>query len=98
MIASFYYARKGKWLTSGLIGMFASATRITGIALLPALIVKYFFQKGFQAKNLQKGILWLVLIPLGFVFYSIINYITFDYPFMFLEFREGHWEKHLLFH
>ncbi len=96
-IASFYYTRREKWLLSSFIGMFAFATRITEIILLPALIVEYFFQKGFQIKNIKKEIFWLVLVPFGFVFYLIINFMTFGDPFMFLVFQKEHWRKALVF-
>lgn len=45
VLASFYFARKKKWWLSGLCGMFASATRITGVFLLPALIWEWKLDK-----------------------------------------------------
>ena len=96
-IACFYYARKEKWALAGLIGMLAAATRITGIILLPVLVIEYLNQKGFQLKSVRKNILWLSLITLGIIFYLGINYVTFGDPFKFLEIQEKHWSKHLDF-
>lgn len=96
-IASFYYGRKGRWWLSSLIGMPASLTRITGIILLPALILEYLFQKGFHIKNIKKDILWLALIPFGFLLYLIVNYLVFGDPFKFLQIQEEHWTKTLDF-
>jgi hypothetical protein len=56
IIWSFYLARKGKWVWASLAGIFASATRIIGTLLFPALI-------------LRKRSPWLVLIPVGLVAY-----------------------------
>ncbi len=97
VIASFYYARKEKWALAGLIGMLAAATRVTGIILLPVLVIEYLNQKGFQLKNVRKNILWLSIIALGIIFYLAINYVTFGDPFKFLEIQEKHWSKHLDF-
>lgn len=96
-IASFYYGRKGRWWLSSLIGMPASLTRITGIILLPALILEYLFQKGFNIKNIKKDILWLALISFGFLSYLIVNYFVFGDPFKFLEIQREHWAKILDF-
>ncbi|MFI5322154.1 MAG: mannosyltransferase family protein [Thermodesulfobacteriota bacterium] len=96
-IAGFYYARKEKWCLSGTIGMLAAATRITGIILLPVLVIEYLNQKGFKLKEVGKNILWLSVIGLGFVFYLAINYVTFGDPLKFLEIQNAHWAKHLDF-
>jgi Gpi18-like mannosyltransferase len=96
-IAGFYYARKGNWILSGTVGMLAAATRITGIILLPILLIEYLQQKGFKLKEVRKDILWLSIIALGLIFYLILNYITFGNPFRFLEIQNAHWAKHLDF-
>lgn len=96
-IASFYYARKENWALSGLIGMLAAATRVTGIILLPVLVIEYLNQKRFKLKEIRKNILWLSIIALGLVFYLVLNYITFGDPFKFLEIQNEHWAKHLDF-
>jgi len=51
-LASFYFARKGKWWQAGFFGAFASATKVFGIFLLPALFVEYSLQQG--EKNIRK--------------------------------------------
>jgi hypothetical protein len=75
--------------------MLASSTRITGIILLPTLIVEYHSQNG--VKSIKKNILWLALIPLGLACYLTINYITFGDPLKFLQIQKGHWSKTLAF-
>ena len=96
-IASFYYVRKERYGLSGIFGMFAAATRITGIILLPIFVIEYLDQKGFILKKVEKNILWLLLIALGLFFYLSINYITFGDPFKFLVIQKVHWYKHLDF-
>jgi Gpi18-like mannosyltransferase len=96
-IASFYYARRENWALAGIFGMLAAATRITGIILLPVLIVEYLHQKGFRFRETRKNILWLAVIGLGFAYYLAVNYATFGDPLKFLEIQNQHWNKHLDF-
>lgn len=92
-IASFYYAREGRWFFAGLLGGLASVTRISGIVLFPALIVEYWAQN--RGKMHLKEISWLLLIPLCFSVYLVINYVTFGDAFAFLTIQKQHWFKEL---
>ena len=69
-VASFYAAKREHWWAAGVIGMFASATRVTGVLLLPALLVlSWQIYRSLQVKK----ILGLVLVPFGlfsYMFYS----------------------------
>lgn len=94
-IASFYYARKERWAVSGVIGMLAAMTRVTGIILLPVLLFEYLYQKQFKKENIRKDILWIFVIGLGLVVYLGLNYITYGDPLKFLEIQAENWEMHL---
>lgn len=96
-IACFYYARKENWPLAGILGMLAAATRVTGIILLPVLIIEYLHQKGYKLRDIKINILWISVIALGLVFYLAINYYTFGDPLKFLEIQKEHWNKHLDF-
>ncbi len=43
-IISFYFARRKEWVVSGFFAGLASLTRLSGIAVLPALIVEWYLQ------------------------------------------------------
>ena len=95
-IGCFYYAREGNWFPAGVMGMFASATRITGLVLIPALIYEFFSQKSkseSKSKNV-KGVLFLCIIGFGFISYLVLNYTIFGDAFAFLEVQRAHWFKH----
>ena len=94
-VASFYYARKDKWAISGVLGMLSALTRVTGIIILPILLIEYLYQKKFKIENIRKDVLWIFLIGLGILIYLGINYITFDDPFKFLEIQREHWKMKL---
>lgn len=74
-ILSFYLARQKKWLFSGICGAVASATRLFGIFIFPALLWEYFSQKKEKVNSLN--FLYLGLIPLGLLLY--MAYLQYAY-------------------
>jgi hypothetical protein len=90
VITSFYFARKGEWLKSGLIAALASATKITGIVLLPALVYEYFLQKKSQKFSLKDIIPLgsISLSSLGLLSYMKYLYTYFSDPLLFLHVQE----------
>jgi hypothetical protein len=68
-VASFHSAKKGWWWRAGILGALASATRLAGIFLLPALFVLYWQRHGVRKAPWR--LLGLCLIPLGLVCYML---------------------------
>jgi len=69
-VASFYAAKREHWWAAGLIGLCASATRVTGVLLLPSLLVLSW--QMYRSLPIKK-IVGLLLIPFGlfaYMFYS----------------------------
>lgn len=77
-VLSFYNARKKRWFLASIFGMVASATRIFGILLLPALLIEAYLQKEKISKSF-----WLILIPLGLGAYMMYQYLTIGDPLAF---------------
>jgi len=67
VVWSYYAGRKEKWLITGILGAFASATRVIGVILLPSLLIGLLIKK----KKLEVKHWPLILIPLGIIFYMI---------------------------
>lgn len=86
-VASFYFARKQNWFLAGICGMFASATRIVGILLFPALILEYWLSYKHNKKNLLYKIKWLslALIPCGLLVYMYWLNKNYQDPFYFFH-------------
>jgi len=77
--ASFYFARSRHWLIAGIFAFLASLTRLSGIALIPALALEWWLQGG------KNKIDWRGLIaPLG----SLLGFAA--YP-LYLQFQFGKW-------
>ena len=68
--ASFYYFFIDRIFLSVGFGVFATATRLAGIFILPALMITYFYKR-------KKTILPVFLIPLGLVSYMIFLQIKY---------------------
>lgn len=86
-LAAIYFLRKGQVIQSGLAGAFASMTRINGLLLLPVMFI--------ETKSFGKQIIILLLTPLGFLVYLLINYFTFGNPLYFSKVLSLHWYKQL---
>lgn len=89
LVLSFYNARKGNWFLAGLFGMVASATRVFGIFLLPAL----FFEAWNQKTSFSKAF-WIFLIPLGLGVYMWYLNAVFGDPLAFYHLQKLVGEQH----
>ena len=98
ILASFYFARTKKWWLAGIFGALASATRLVGIFLLPALLVEWWEQQKVRgSKFAVRGklnhstiqpfshLLAIGLIPLGLLWYMRFLQIKFGDPLMFFR-------------
>jgi len=98
MIAAFYFARRGKWLVSGIFGGLASATRVVGIFLLPALLVEWWEENKMQNAKCKSQndnlkfkifqIFSIFLTPLGLIFYMRYLAIHWGDPLLFVRVQE----------
>ena len=73
--STFYAAKRESWWTASILGALASATRLTGVFLLPALLVLQW-QTNRSLKP-DRRTLPLLLIPLGLLAFMIhLHYVT----------------------
>ncbi|OGJ37782.1 MAG: hypothetical protein A2383_01700 [Candidatus Pacebacteria bacterium RIFOXYB1_FULL_39_46] len=106
VMGSFLLARQKKWLWAGILAGIASATRIIGIFLWPALLVELWWQareinlSEFLKQHLQK-IGLISLGSLGLLSYMFYLWQVFGDPLYFLhvqqEFGTGRQESLVLF-
>lgn len=84
-LATIYLFRKKYFILAGLTGALSTMCRINGLLLLPTLLL--------EGRKKREEIITLLLIPLGFLFYLLINYLTFNDPFYFLKPLSSNWHK-----
>lgn len=89
LVASFYSARRGNWFLAGVFGALASATRVFGILLLPALLFEAWQQKVSITK-----MFWIFLVPIGLAAYMWYLYTTVGDPIAFYSFQTLVGEQH----
>jgi hypothetical protein len=94
-IGAFYYARQARWLPCALLGMLATGSRISGLAIMLPLAFEYFQQKNFRWRQVRWDCALLCLIPLGLLAYLYLNYHYFGDPLKFLQFQREHWYRSL---
>lgn len=81
-VLCFYFARKKKWFLAGFIGALLTATRLVGIAILPALAWEIYSQGGKKGGLLKY---FPILISLsGVVSYMFFNILRWKNPFYFI--------------
>jgi Gpi18-like mannosyltransferase len=106
VLVVFWLARQKEWLLAGLLAGIASATRVMGVFLWPALLLELWWQvkptslTSFIKHNL-KAIVQISLSLLGLLAYMLYLWQVFDDPLFFLhvqsEFGAGRQESLVLF-
>jgi hypothetical protein len=87
-------ARRQRWLASGLLGGLAAAARLTGLALLPFLVLELWLARA-RLKALASFLLAPVVVLLGFLTYLVTNWLVLGSPFAFIAVQQAHWSHSL---
>jgi hypothetical protein len=78
-VAAFYCASRRAWKLAGAAGFFLSLTRPTGVLVLVPMVWMYLDSLGWDWRRVRRGVMWLLLIPAGFLVFPISLYaITGD--------------------
>ncbi|MGH3889580.1 MAG: mannosyltransferase family protein [Pseudonocardiaceae bacterium] len=95
VLSSVYAARTGAWAGAGIAGALATGTRVTGIALAPALLVEAF-ARGTGVRDRVRRLAWVSLAAAGLLTYLAINQIVHGDPLYFLDVQRTHWFQRLV--
>jgi hypothetical protein len=87
-------ARRQRWLFAGLLGGLAAAARLTGLALLPFLVIE-LYQARHTLRAAWQAILAPVVIVLGFLTYLATNLLVLGDAFAFITVQRQHWSHSL---
>ncbi len=94
-VASFYYARRGRWAAAGAWGCLAALTRVTGVFIFLPLAYEYFSRRSFSLRRVRPSVLWISLVPVGLAAYMAYLYMTFGLPLAFAETQVSGWGHRL---
>lgn len=92
VVGSLYAARTRRWGWAGAAGALATVTRLTGVALLPALLWEAWRAYRRDAEPPQR-IAPLGAAPLGLAVYLGANLAVHGDAFAFLDIQRGHWHQ-----
>ena len=95
-VCVFYQLRRGNWWWAGLIGLFASLTRSSGIFLLLPFYYEYLRQHQFQLKRIRLDVLSGILIPVGLALFAAWCYHQYHDPLAFSH-AQKFWNRYLAF-
>ena len=87
-------ARRQRWLVAGMLGGLAAAARLTGLALLPFLVLELFYAR-HALHAVWQAIIAPVLIGLGFLTYLLTNLVVLGDAFAFITVQRQHWSHSL---
>lgn len=83
-VGSILSAKRGRWWTAGALGALASATRTTGVLLLPVLFVLYWQEHGLP-RRLRADMLAPLVVPAGLVAFMLYLYAITGNAFAFKD-------------
>ena len=94
IVLGFYFLRRRKYLLSGIFSLLASATRILGFLMAPALLAELYIdirdkRLTIKSRKFVKAIISVFMAPLGSVFYMIYLNREFSNPLLFLTSQPG---------
>ncbi|MEM9022187.1 MAG: mannosyltransferase family protein [Bacteroidota bacterium] len=83
-LLAFRQAQLRQWWWVGVFGLLAGLTRSLGLLLVLPMAWEYMHSKGWRWRAIRPGILWLALIPLGYVTHGYLTYrLTGDFFALF---------------
>jgi len=83
-------ARRQRWVASGMLAGLAAAARLTGLALLPAIVIELFMARRFLG-SVWRALVPALLIVLGFATYLLTNLLVLGSPMAFVAVQREHW-------
>ena len=91
----FYLARRRNWWLAGAAGALLSATRTLGVLIALPLLFEYLRSIDFNFKRIRLNSLFLLLVPLGLLAFSIYSYrATGD--FLYFKTNQAAWGREIL--
>lgn len=98
ILASFYFAKKKKWLAAGFFGLCAATTRLVGFLVFIPLLIELIGSKYQDKVAKYKNILLLLLVPAGLVLYMLYLKTTLGDGLAFLHaYHNNDWGRSIGF-
>ena len=86
--------RRRQWVWAGALGGLASATRLTGLALLPLLLLEMYACRR-SLRTALATVIAPLLLSAGFLVYLATNWLVLGNPLAFVSVQDLHWSHRL---
>jgi hypothetical protein len=87
-------ARRQRWLLAGMLAGLAAAARLTGLALLPFLVIELLYAR-HTLRALWQAVLAPAFVLTGFLTYLLTNLLVLGDAFAFVSVQRQHWSHSL---
>lgn len=85
VVCAFYQAERGRWWAAGLAGALAGLTRVTGILIVPGLLLLYLEQRQFNLRKCRWDCVWVLAALLGPALHAAFLQVRFGDAFLFVR-------------
>ena len=89
-VSCIYLVRRGKTTAGCLLGAYAAFTRSLGVILVVPILFELISRRAKLREYIK-----LLIVPLGFAAYCLINYEVSGDAFKFMEYQSNHWGQRL---
>ena len=89
-LSCLYLVRRGRVFTGSILGAYAAFTRSLGIILIVPVFLELVHRRAKVREYLA-----IIIIPLGFAAYCLVNYAVSGDAFKFTEYQSEHWGQQL---
>lgn len=90
-VSAFLAAKRDRLGLASLLGMLAALTRNEGAFTVIPILWAYYRKNGFRW---NPRILWVLLIPLGFIVFMVYQWVDFGSPVAFIQ-SQSYWGRHV---
>lgn len=89
-VSCLYLIRSGKLISGSLLGAYAAFTRSPGLILIVPILFELVHKRAKPREYVA-----LIIVPLGFAAYCLVNYTVSGDAFKFTEYQSVHWHQQL---
>jgi Mannosyltransferase (PIG-V) len=85
IVCAFTFGEQERWWAAGLAGALAGLTRVTGVLIVPGLMLLYLEQRRFDLRQLRWNGLWILTALLGPALHAAFLQARFGDAFLFVR-------------